>query len=39
MGRAGMNLMTRTQGLLAVGECTTPRGRALVCEQFRILTN
>jgi len=25
--------------LLAVGECTTPHGRTLVSEQFRILTN
>src|SRR5215217_6328327 len=39
MGRAGMDLITRTRSLLAVGECTTPHGRALVCEQFRILTN
>jgi diguanylate cyclase (GGDEF)-like protein len=39
MGRTGMDLITRTRSLLAVGECTTPRGRALVCEQFRILTN
>lgn len=34
-----MDLMTRTRSLFAVGECTTPHGRALVCEQFRILTN
>ena len=39
MGRTGMDLITRTRSLFAVGECTTPRGRALVCEQFRILTN
>src|SRR5215208_6134677 len=39
MGRSGMDLITRTRSLLAVGECTTPHGRALVCEQFRILTN
>ena len=39
MGRSGMDLMTKTRSLFAVGECTTPHGRALVCEQFRILTN
>ena len=34
-----MNLINRGRSLLAVGECTTPHGRALVSEQFRILTN
>jgi diguanylate cyclase (GGDEF)-like protein len=34
-----MDLITRTRNLFAVGECTTPQGRALVREQFRILTN
>lgn len=34
-----MNLITRARSLFAVGECTTPHGRALVTEQFRILTN
>ena len=34
-----MNLTSRVWSLLAVGECTTPHGRALVSEQFRILTN
>ncbi|WOH64437.1 putative bifunctional diguanylate cyclase/phosphodiesterase [Bradyrhizobium sp. BWA-3-5] len=34
-----MNLISRAWSLLAVGECTTPHGRTLVSEQFRILTN
>lgn len=34
-----MKLITRARSLLAVGECATPHGRALVSEQFRILTN
>jgi len=38
-GRDGVNLISRARSLLAVGECTTPHGRALVSEQFRILTN
>jgi diguanylate cyclase (GGDEF)-like protein/PAS domain S-box-containing protein len=34
-----MSLITRARSLFAVGECTSPHGRALVTEQFRILTN
>ena len=34
-----MNLISRAKSLFAVGECKTPHGRALVSEQFRILTN
>src|SRR2546430_994681 len=34
-----MNLVGRARSLFAVGECTTPIGRSLVSEQFRILTN
>src|SRR4029450_1229915 len=39
MGRPGVALITRTRNLFALGECTTAQGRALVREQFRILTN
>jgi diguanylate cyclase (GGDEF)-like protein/PAS domain S-box-containing protein len=34
-----MNWISRARSVFAVGECTTPIGRALVTEQFRVLTN
>ncbi|WOH53997.1 bifunctional diguanylate cyclase/phosphodiesterase [Bradyrhizobium sp. sBnM-33] len=34
-----MNLISSARSLFAVGDCSTPHGRALVSEQFRILTN
>ena len=34
-----MTIATKLSNLFGVGECRTPLGRALVVEQFRILTN
>ncbi|MBR0754524.1 EAL domain-containing protein [Bradyrhizobium jicamae] len=34
-----MTIATKLRNLFGVGECHTPLGRALVVEQFRILTN